>query len=246
MENLTKKITFKAWNSLHDLLKKSLRESCIQRDQYLDIVLKHEAKILDQEVSTPNSDRARSFLKKSLLQLDLVPISLALSEDTVNTINDVCTRKHIPRDSFINRVLLFLILGRKHFGFLLDIDIDWFIRNPLLEEYGSQLAYESTASGLSLISQSINEDPFWTIRQCIDYANQDEPNSVESLHNAFIDKQFSDVFLPNKDRNLTGLNCIAKDYRIDGSKENEEWLHMFDEFLKPENDSVKTKTGKSS
>ena len=239
-ENI-KKITFKAWSNLHEKFKKSLKTSCIQRDLYLDIVLKHEAKMLDKELSSPNSPQARLFLKQNLQRLDSTPISLALSEETVNVINDVCDRNLVPRDSFINRVMLFLILSRDHFGFLLGIDVKWFIENRLLADYGNEMAFEATAVGLSLISQSIVDDPFWTIRRCIDYANQDESGSADLLHSVFIDEYFAEACFKDKEINLKGLNCSADDFRIEGTKENEDWLHMFDDLLQTKPDSVKNR-----
>ena len=247
MKSSEKKITFKAWSDLHEVFKKCLKDSCIQRDHYLDIVLRHEAKMLDNEAIKPNSSAARIFIKQRLQRLDSTPISLVLSDETVTLVSDVCDRKMIPRDAFINRVLLFLIMDRKHFGVLLGLDIDHIINNCILPDYRNDLAYEATSGGLSHISQVIHEDPFWAVRQCIEYALQEDDDVTDRLHAAYIDESFSkQIFSKNKDVDLRGLNCFLEDYLIDGTKENDEWLHMFDDLFEPNTEGVKSKSRKAA
>jgi hypothetical protein len=231
---------------LHRGLKKRLKQSCLQRDLYLDVVLRHEAQMLDKEVLKPNSSKGRLHLKQCLQRLETTPVSLALSEETVDLINDVCARKLIPRDSFINRVLLFLVLDRDHFGILLGIDIPEIIRFYLLDDCGSELAFESTAVGLSLISQSVNNDPFWSIRQCIVYSNQDASGNAELLHQVFIDEHFPQLVFKDEELNLLGLNCFVDDSRIDGTIDNIDLHSLFDDLLPSKTDSVKNKRRKSA
>ena len=234
MEQRTSKISFRAWTHVHALFKERLKEACLQRDPYLDIVLCREARELDKEVPETNSEKARKYIKQSLQRLDATPISLALSNQTVELINDVCERKRIPRDSFINRVLLFLLMRRVQFSQLLSIDIENIIREEVLSDFGSDMAFDSTVGGIAYVLQSVKEDPFWVIRECINRANQNCPNSAFPLHQAHIDEQFTNVVFPKKNLNLAGLNCHVEDYQIEGTPEYDKWISMFDDFLAPD------------
>lgn len=237
MDKQTSKITFRAWKDAHAIFKHRIKEACLQRDPYLDIVLRHEAQTLEKEISKPNSEAAWKFLKHGLQRLDSTPVSLTLSQETVELINDTCERKRIPRDSFINRVILFLLMRRAQFGRLLFIDIEEIIKHRLLDEFGSELAFDYTSGGIAFVSIAVKEDPFWAIRQCINYANQDESGSGIPLHEAFIDQHFTDAIFPDKSLNLNGLNCYVADHQIEGTPEHDKMLSIFDDLLAPEETS---------
>ena len=79
------------------------------RDKFLDRILAHEAGMLDEEIEQPNSLEARKYIAEGLEWLSLKPVNLALSAGTISRVNEVCTAKNIPRDAFVNRVILLLV-----------------------------------------------------------------------------------------------------------------------------------------
>jgi len=224
MEQETSKITFKAWTNMHKSFKRKIREACIHRDQYLDTVLHSEALQLDKEIPKPNSEKGRKFLKQSLQRLDTTPISLVLRKETVELINEVCNRKRIPRDSFINRVLFFLLIGREHFEVMLELDLKYLITDHVEPAYGNELVLDYTVGGIALIKQAI-DDYFWAVRDCIYFSNQLEERDERKtppLHQVFISKHFTKTAFPNnKTLNLDGLNCFIEDDQIDKTPEND-------------------------
>ncbi|MDT8413682.1 MAG: hypothetical protein RQ875_14560 [Vicingaceae bacterium] len=107
-ENKTK-ILINIYKPLIAILKYKLDSACLKRDAYLDKILRVEAICLKSEITTPNSDMAKNFITKNLKQLPLKPLNLLISTETVDLINSVCKEKNVPRDTFINRVLMLLI-----------------------------------------------------------------------------------------------------------------------------------------
>jgi hypothetical protein len=107
-ENKTK-VLVNVYEPLIAIMKHKFDAACLKRDAYLDKALRIEAGFLRSEVKEPNSDRARNFIAENLKELKLKPLSLSLSTETVELVNEVCKEKNIPRDSFINRLFLLLI-----------------------------------------------------------------------------------------------------------------------------------------
>ena len=75
---------------------------------YLNELLANEIEELDREVAFPNLDQVRMRIQ-SRLPPARVKLTIDLDEGVVRRINEVLTSKNIPRDSFINRVLFFLL-----------------------------------------------------------------------------------------------------------------------------------------
>ena len=107
-ENKTK-VLVNVYEPLIAIMKHKFDAACLKRDAYLDKALRIEAGFLRSEVKEPNSDRARNFIAENLKELKLKPLSLSLSTETVELVNEVCKEKNIPRDSFINRFFLLLV-----------------------------------------------------------------------------------------------------------------------------------------
>ena len=184
--------------------------ACLQRDAYLDHVFRHEAKMLDEEVDKPNSVEARDHLVKHLGLLNKKPVNFALSPETVASIDDVCKRKNVPRDAFINRVLLFLVVEQQTlFETILPIDFDYYWHGSVVESY-ADWAWDYVNRGtLSVIADLASDDPFWVIRWCIsDAINDGEP--CDPLHKILI----SSALFGEKDTVL-GLTCYLPDREIE-------------------------------
>lgn len=126
IENKTK-VLVNVYEPVIAIMKHKLDEACLKRDAYLDKALRLEADFLRAEVTTPNSDKAKSYIANNLKQLKLKPLNLLLSTETVELMNDVCKEKNIPRDTFINRVFLLLIAS--------DTVIDALFHRVIHKEY---------------------------------------------------------------------------------------------------------------
>lgn len=107
-ENKTK-VLVNVYEPVIAIMKRKFDAACLKRDAYLDKALRIEAGLLREEVTTPNSDKAKTYIAENLKQLRLKQLNLLLSTETVELMNDVCKEKNIPRDAFINRVFLLLI-----------------------------------------------------------------------------------------------------------------------------------------
>lgn len=103
------KVLVNVYEPLIVIMKHKMDAACLKRDAYLDKALRCEAELLREEITSPNSERAKTFIADNLKQLRLKPLNLLLSQETVELINDVCKEKNVPRDVFINRFCLLLI-----------------------------------------------------------------------------------------------------------------------------------------
>lgn len=205
------RITAQVWKPLLPLLNEKLAASCLQRDAYLDRVFAHEASMLDKEVPEPNSEEVQQMLRKHLRDIrDRVPQNFTFSEITVQLLNDVCDRKRVPRDCFINRVLLFLVARQPD---LVDRVYGWKVSDYLPEVldnsgYTQPVVPWHLGGPLAVIDDIVSGDPFWVFRECIDIANEISQDGIRepSLHAAYIYKDF----FQRKDgglQNALGFNC---------------------------------------
>lgn len=209
-----KKILVNVYKPLRAKLNERVDTACLQRDAYLDRVLSHEASVLEKELPAPNSSDARAHLAAHLGLLDRTQMNLALHPETVEAINTACENCNVPRDAFINRVLLFLVTPNKQlFERMLGIDISWYYVNRVLFELNHEppLTPWHLEGSLSVIEDMVNEDPFWAIRACIEAARKEEDYLYDSLHAALITKDF----FRNVPSSL-GFNCYLPDEMIEG------------------------------
>ncbi len=134
--------------------------------------------------------------------------------DTVDAINTACESRNVPRDAFINRVFLFLVMPQpKLFKRLLLIDIDWYWINRVLGEYGHEapLTPWHLEGSLAVQEQMVNEDPFWAYRTCLEAARKEGDDGYEPLHQALIKKDF----FSNLESSF-GFNCYLSDDLVEG------------------------------
>lgn len=209
-----KKILVNVYKPLRAKLNERVDAACLQRDAYLDRILSNEAGLLEKELPAPNSSDARAHLSAHLGLLDRTQVNLALHPETVEAINTACENRNVPRDAFINRVLLCLVTpNKKLFERMLGIDISWYYVNRVLfnSHHEPPLTPWHLDGSLSVIEDMVNEDPFWAIRACIEAARKEEDCLYDSLHAAIITKDF----FRNVPSSL-GFNCYLPDELIEG------------------------------
>lgn len=211
-------ILVSVWNQSIDLLNRSCIAAYLRRDEFLNRVLAHEAKMLAREVRTPNSDAAKAHIASELKKLELKKVNLRLKTDTVIAIQEACTAVNIPRDTFVNRVLLLLVAKRSAFEKLLPA-IDWrWATGRLLDDYWNY--FEPSLQGAIAAMQDItHSDPFRFYRACIELTNREiggktegDETPVPLLHSAYITKDF--LTGPRAPKSLIGLNCSIPDWKL--------------------------------
>lgn len=167
-ENKTK-VLVNVYEPVITIMKHKLDAACLKRDAYLDKALRIEAGLLREEVTTPNSDKAKSYIADNLKQLRLKPLNLLLSAETVELINEVCKEKNIPRDAFINRVFLLLIASDNVLMALFGHDVDTKI---YLDCGLNGFHYDVSDSGnrpniLDTVEDFVTTSPFFRLRLLI-------------------------------------------------------------------------------
>jgi len=211
---MAKKILASIWTPLLAPLENKLDEACLRRDRFLDRTYLWESQALLEEVKTPNSAEARTYISRHLALLPRTPVTLMLSEPTIDKINHACESLNIPRDSFINRVLLFLIAGNAIFEDL--IEIDWGRAKDNVVEDGdlNEFGWRMLNGSLSAVANIASSDPFWVVRRCIESA-RDEEDCPSGLHDVFIHKDA----LRDQAESCIGFNCHVHDFQIEGHPE---------------------------
>ena len=213
-----KNILVSVWEPAIDLLNRRIKAACLRRDEFLDRILVHEAKMLALEVTTPNSDRAREYLANELGKMQRKPVNLRLHAETVRVIRESCDAVNAPRDAFFNRVFLLLVAKRPSFEKLLS-GIDWrWATERLLDDYWNYFE-PSLDSALTALQEIVQCDPFRFYRACIELANRDidrkpgnEEMHIPSLHNAFVSGDFFTG--PRTPKSTIGFNCYVPDWRL--------------------------------
>jgi hypothetical protein len=236
------KILVAVWEPLIGLLNKKVKTACLKRDEYLDYVLRHEAKMLTQEVSGHNSDEAKAYIAKHLSMLRRKQVNLNLSAETVRAIADACEHVNVPRDAFINRVILFLVAEKPFFKRLLDdIDLKW-AEGKVIEDYYNY--FNPILDGALLAMQDVvRSDPFQFYRACIGLTNDDGGKAV-ALHDAFIDQDFLKGNKGDKGaESAIGFNCHLLDSQIEGHPAHEDLASEIEKLLMGMGKNDKAKEG---
>lgn len=220
-----KKILVNLWDNLAEALKQRTTKACLKRDPYLDHILRHEADRLEEEIPGRNSDRARDYILQELNTLPRKPVNLLLSEATIQRVNEVCERQNVPRDAFLHRVLLLLLMGPKTIEKI--IPMDWKrARDHLLEQGPDALYALLVPSTLTLMADLVTRDPFWYARACIEIAREEE-RDLPPLHAAHITKLELHPAVPN----AIGFNCYLPDELVVGTPENLQRQQEVDKLL---------------
>jgi len=208
------KVLVNVYEPLVTIMKHKMDAACLKRDAYLDKALRCEAELLREEITTPNSERAKTYIADNLKQLRLKPLNLLLSQETVELINDVCKEKNIPRDAFINRFCLLLIASDTVLATLfsheasvtgLEYGLDGICGGDLLDFFEHDNILDSIEDLLN------NSSPFFRLRHAIFddspklYRSAFKKNALNTLPNEY-------AFL--KTDNSLGFNTFMADDEV--------------------------------
>jgi hypothetical protein len=217
MENSEKsqnktKVLVNVYEPLIAIMKHKFDAACLKRDAYLDKALRIEARFLREEVTTPNSDKAKSYVAENLKQLRLKPLNLLLSTETVELVNEVCQEKNIPRDVFINRFFLLLVATDTILKVLFNHDGALDALNTDFSIY--KFRFIKQPNILEAIEELVEWPPFLRLRITVFSASR----STDSLYR-YTFKKNSLNNLPNeyaflKTDNALGFNTFMTDDEI--------------------------------
>lgn len=112
-----KRVMVQIWSVLAKAIAKQFKELHIKRDGYLNDLFTREIETLANEVTFRNSDEVRKRFRERPIP-DRVKLNLDLDETLIQRIDEVLKDKNIPRDSFVNRILFFLIAKDVHLEYL--------------------------------------------------------------------------------------------------------------------------------
>jgi hypothetical protein len=204
------KLTVRVWQQLLDLLTERTDAICFRRDQLLERVIAHEIDHLVADIPEPNSSAARAHIEhhfKLLLGSGGKQISLALSQELAKRLDAACTEKNVPRESFLNRVILLLIAKPKFLDthlFGLDPEEAQQLRIEIKNSYDANTELANGFAPLPIIADVL-VDPFWGYRAMIEKINE-WANEKYSLYGTSFHA-----------KNLIGLNCHLADIWVPGT-----------------------------
>ena len=142
-----KRIMVQLWGTLHKAIDRDFKALHIKRDGYLNELFTREIERLAEEVTFRNSDEVRERIQSRTLP-SRVKLTVELDEGLVARMDEVLKERNIPRDSFVNRVLFFLVA-----------------REPQLDALGIEYETSSNASAKPLgDAWGFLHDPFFQIR----------------------------------------------------------------------------------
>jgi hypothetical protein len=194
-------MTIRLWKSLRKNFERRIVEVGLRRDVFLAHLVRVELPRLDHEVPGTVSKRGAMFIRHQLKRLDMEPVTIRLPKDLVESIDEICTRKHIVRDAFFNRLILALCITPEAFLSLTDLgrlDIP-----ELLIEEGWKTRGEQFSSGALATAASVLNDPLWVIRACLEAASKRE--GVEGMYTFYeIPLSFEKV------KGFQGLNVYSE------------------------------------
>jgi hypothetical protein len=204
------KLTIRVWDRLFELLAKRTDEISLRRDALLEKVISHEVEHLRADLQMANSEAARAHIEhhlKLLLSGQSKQVSLALTPTTAEALDNVCAEKNVPREAFLNRVILLLVakpdfLDRALFG--LEPDEAHQLRIDIKNDFGTNVELENGFAPLPTIA-AIVSDPFWGYRQMM-AAGCEGAEEKWTLYG-----------MPFTLEELYGLNCFFPDYLVPGT-----------------------------
>lgn len=223
-KTLRSKLTIHLWDRLFNLLVERTDAICLRRDALLERVIAHEIGYLREDLPQPNSSAARAHIEhhlKLLLARSSKQVSVALSPNTAEQLEAVCTEKNVPREAFLNRVILLLVakpsfIDQALFG--LDSQSAHEMRVEIKYQAHLNLELENGFAPLPMIAD-ILVDPFWGYREMTAKLSAGT-HEEETLYG-----------LPFRQESLLGLNCYIPDQLVPGTSAYLEAQKRADELL---------------
>ncbi len=180
---------------------------CLRRDAFLERVISNEVEFLSKEVKIPNSEAARRCIEDNLNLLDRRPLNLTLTKSTVGRMEEVCREKNIPRDAFINRILLCLVAPPAVLHAIFGVHE---LKEAVLEGWETP-GFSSLWSPLRTMEEFV-DDPFWFVRACMEVERKEYEDEDATFYRAHV----RDNLFGEKVRGTLGFNVYIPDIQVPG------------------------------
>ena len=107
------KVTVRIIKPILEAFNARTEEACIRRDALISKALEVELPRVRAEITIKNSPKARAYIQAKLKSMLAMSgggslLTLALSSDATDLLEQTCEEKNIPRDTLMNRLLLLL------------------------------------------------------------------------------------------------------------------------------------------
>jgi len=134
------KVTVRIITPILDAFNARTEEACIRRDALISKALEVELPRVLTELTIKNSPKARSYIQAKLKSMLAMSgggslLTLSLSSDATDLLEQTCEEKNIPRDTLMNRLLL--LLGAP--GQYLETRMYPFVPASWVESYETEL-----------------------------------------------------------------------------------------------------------
>lgn len=207
---IKQKLVANIWITLIDAMSQKIEAQCLLRDSFLDRIFSSEVVYLRKEIKQSNSDVHRALIERGLSKLPRKPVSFSLRQETVSAINETCGELNIPRDAFLNRIfLLLLISDPRKWDTFLGLN-DYLGR---VHDYvgGGGMSFLGI-TGLPLVDLGeAMVDPFWGPRRVLEDLKRSQTLSTIEVNSALFDGNLSQ----DVKNGLAGLNCCVDDTEVD-------------------------------
>lgn len=108
------RIMVQVWDQIARAVTRDFKALHLKRNSYLNDLFQLEIERLVAEVQFQNPDGFHERLvQRQLPQNEKVKWTLELDTEVIDRIGAVLADRHIPRDSFVNRVLFFLVANKR-------------------------------------------------------------------------------------------------------------------------------------
>ncbi len=212
-----RKITVQLWRPLLLRLNELTANTCLNRDAYLNFVFAHESEMLTHELmGKRNSEAARAHIKHCFAEVkDFQQVSFNLKISTVQSIVKACEEINVWRDTFINRVIYFLLCGPRQMAELWKINLSEY-ETAIFNE-GREIRWLLLSPPLEAINELIQADPFQSIRTALNVRYPQNNDNLLGLHEQLIGVPTEKT---REMRGLAGFNVYLDDSNVPGTPEN--------------------------
>lgn len=226
MTDAKRKISIQLLEPLAKRLNDLTARACLNRDAYLDVILRAQATALVSDAAGHrNSEVAKTFLKRNFADLRNFKLtSISLTASTAQAIDDACSQVNTLRDVFVNRVILMLVGKADVVARLLDIASPYQIElvRDAISQDAPGLYIEPR---LAAIADFVHEDPFTSLRLALE---SEYPETKGRLYSVVIGNPLNANV---KKRGFAGLNPLIEDELVPESAAAKENQSMMDELL---------------
>lgn len=218
----TRKVLVTVWEPLLEALRQYSDEACLRQDAFLSKVLDYVVREL-ANTAIRNSNEGREYLIKQLRKLDTKPVSLSVTESTLEKLDALCAKMNVHRDCLINRVLLLLVPGKQRLIYdwlyeTKDIHVEMF--QAWNDSYGASDYDSLMFSAMHAVRAKLEDEPFGLIRPALREFYEEDDGIVDRDPLTRLTK--GTFKIKDQSFDMTGLNVQIPDTMVPGASGHEE------------------------